>query len=516
MIVLMVILALFFSLLLSILSIFGEYYRTSNILFISGIIAPALIFYYHIPKKPFSLIMGGWSNVSGIEVVVDGYNFYLILAELIVFLLVGLYAVHYFVDKKRTRFFILMLLMHAGLLGGFMSRDLFNYFVLMEVAYVSTFIMVAISKGKEATRAAFRYLIFSFMASYLFLLSIGLIYINTGSLNVEIISETITLNSQTKIAIGLAFASLLMKAGIFPLFFWLPDAHSIPNTPVSAVLSGISLKGPIYGMILFVVYFPMEFLSNILLYLAFASVFLGVIMGLRQTNIKRLLAYSTVSQMGYVLVGIATANVFGAIYYGITHALIKSGLFLAAGTLVDRHGTTDMRTLSYKDNKPIMIAIMVLSLAIVGISPTLGAYAKKELMGNIFGVWPLILTCGSIGTMVLMLKMNYYLWIGEGSKTALLPKKDYRFDVVWITKSFIPLASAILVLAYGYLFMPRFHYQDIIVIGIGFFIFLPLKKFDLFHWRLPRFINDLRYDLGSTNNYLFMVYVAVVLLLIIP
>ncbi len=515
MILAMVAVALFFAFLLTFIKIFGEFHRLSNILFMAGIIIPALIFYYHIPENPLSLIMGGWSRVSGIEIALDTYNYYLILAELIVFSLVGLYAINYFVDKKRNVFFTLMLLMHAGLLGGFMSRDLFNYFVLMEVAYVSTFIMVGISKGKEATKAAFRYLIFSFMASYLFLLSIGIIYINTGSLNMVTVSENIVLNGQTKVAIGLAFASLLMKAGIFPLFFWLPDAHSIPNTPVSAVLSGISLKGPIYGMILFVVYMPMDFLSETLLYLAFASVFFGVFMGLRQTNIKRLLAYSTVSQMGYVLVGIATANVFGAVYYGITHAIIKSGLFLAAGTLADRHGTTDLRRLTYRDNKPILIATMVLSLAIVGISPTLGAYAKKELMDSVFGVWPLIMTCGSIGTMVLMFKMNFYLWRGKGSMTTLIPKDGKRFDHVWITKSFIPLIMAALVLIYGYIFVPGIYLSDVIIISAGLLVFIPLYKTDLFHWRLPKFVVNMTCDLGGTNNYLVMVYAAVILLLII-
>ncbi len=514
MIVMMVVLALSFAFLLSFISYFGKYHRTSNALFMLGIIAPALVFYHSVPKKPFYLIMGDWSRLSGIEVALDTYNFYLITGELIVFLLVGLYAINYFVDDKRNKFFTLMLLMHAGLIGGFLSRDLFNYFVLMEVAYVSTFIMVAVTKGKEATRAAFRYLLFSFIASYLFLLSIGILYLNTGTLNVELMSTRIVLNDQTRVAIGLAFSSMLMKAGIFPLFFWLPDAHSIPNTPVSAILSGISLKGPIYGMILFAVYLPMEFLSDILLYLAFASVFAGVIFGLRQTNIKRLLAYSTVSQMGFVLVGIATLNIFGAIYYGLTHALIKSGLFLAAGTLADKHGTTDMLTLTYKDNKPIMIAVIVLSLALVGISPTLGAYAKKELMQSVFGVWPLILICGSVGTMVLMLKMNYYLFIGEGSKTALTFHLKDGLDIVWITKSTIPLASAVLVLLYGYRFMPGIYLLDGIIIIAGLAVFLVLNRLHVFHWKLPGCVERLLADLGTTNNYLAMVYFAMVILLI--
>ncbi|MFP3872041.1 MAG: proton-conducting transporter membrane subunit [Candidatus Aenigmatarchaeota archaeon] len=460
-------------------------------------------------------MVGNWSKAMGIEVALDSYNFLFIVAELTVFLLVGIYSLSYFQNEKRNKFFILILLMHTGLLGGFLSRDLFNYFVLMEIAYVSTFIMVGLSGGLKAKKAAFRYLIFSFMASYLFLLSIGIIYLKTGYLNLELIGSNLEMTTEIKIAVGMAFSSLILKAGIFPLYFWLPDAHSIPNTPVSALLSGVSIKGPVYGLVLFTVFFPTEHLLDVLLILAFISIFFGVILGLRQINIKRLLAYSTVSQMGFVMIGIATLNIYGAIYYSVAHAIVKSGLFLAAGSLVDKDGTTDMKHLSYRKNYAIMVAVIALSLGISGIWPSIGSFAKSCLASELSGIWKVLFYGGGIATLLLMFKMNYYLWTGHTERTALFVKKDGGLNFNWLTKSTIPLLSAVLALGVGYVLLGDIKVLDYLyLVGAGA-VFLTMVKTDLLEWDLPKGIKDISKKVGTTNNFFAMIYMLTMLIFLI-
>ncbi len=281
-------------------------------------------------------VVGGWSKVAGIEVGIGGgVNAPLIAGELILFITVAFYSLSYFDfrEKKTPKVLAVLLLMHAGLLGGaFLARDFFNFYIYMEIASVSAFALVAFSGGeKGAKRAAFKYLILSLLASYLFIFALGLVYMETGGyLNVKLVAGTALPGRELNAALGgIALTALIMKAGVFPLHFWLPDAHSkAPPTPVSAMLSGAVVNAPpAYGMMLLFSALPVgESLKTAALTVATASIFFGVVMMLLQAEAKRFLAYSTVSQMGYVLLGIGTLNFTGgAAYYALAHSLAKGG-----------------------------------------------------------------------------------------------------------------------------------------------------------------------------------------------
>ncbi|AEC52537.1 putative monovalent cation/H+ antiporter subunit D [Pyrococcus sp. NA2] len=345
-------------------------------------------------------VVGGYPKTLGIEVGVDRISLIFLIAEFAVFGTSSLY----FLDKaKEWRELTLLLLVHSGLIGAFISKDLFNFYVFMELSSVSSYALIASSREEGSKEAAFKYLILSMTASYIFILSLGMIYFQTGYLNVELASKA-GLKSETPLR--LAALALTLKAGIFPLHIWLPDAHSKAKTHVSSILSGIAVKAPIYGLILLSKFGDLSFLKL----LAISSMIFGVVMAILQVDAKRLLAYHTVSQMGYVLLGIANSNLLAAALYSFAHATFKSGLFLAIGSLVDARKKRDLKYLGARDNLALLISVAILSLAIAGFGPTIGGVAKSFLKED-----KLIVYAVSFGTAFSFSKLNYYLWTGYGN-----------------------------------------------------------------------------------------------------
>ena len=403
-----------FPLLFAFLIVILDTLRAKNVLikatFVLGAVLPAGVFLGDRGRK----IVGGWSREAGIEVGIGEINAPFIVGELILFTVVALYSLSYFDfrNKKTPKALALLLLLHAGLMGAFIARDFFNFYVYMEIASVSAFALVAFSDEKGSKRAAFKYLILSLLASYLFVFAIGIIYMETGYLNVELVAENALPSRELKAAFGIAFASLILKAGIFPLHGWLPDAHSIAPTPVSVVLSGAVVKAPAYGMILlFSALSPEGPFRTAAMALAVVSVFFGIAGALLQKDAKRLLAYHTVSQMGYVLLGTASMNFVGAAYYAMAHSLFKGGLFLSVGSLGKK--SRRLGEFGYRNTPLMAFSILMLSLAIGGVSPFIGSYAKGLISSDLEGAWKWAVTAGTVGTLVSFTKLNYHLSKGE-------------------------------------------------------------------------------------------------------
>ena len=499
-----VVIPIIFAFLLSIITLITRNEKLINSLFLFGIFTPWLIFISF--KIPTQKILGNWTRFTGIEVAYGELNHYFLLAELIIFSLVSIYSLNYFEQRKSNKVFSLILSMHAGLLGAFISRDLFNFYIYMEIASVSVFSLVAISNTKGSKKAAFRYIIFYFIASYIFILSIAIIYMENGYLNLHLIKQNLNMTLEVKIALGLAITGLILKAGIFPLYFWLPDAHSKAQTPISALLSGIMVKSSIFGILLITTHFPLEFLFPILKIVAFASMFFGVILALLQTNVKRLLAYHTVSQLGYVLLGIATSNVQGAILHAFAHALFKSGLFLGVGTLVDAQKTKNLKKLSYKGNYTLIISILFLSLAIGGMPPFIGAVSKETLLHNINGIWKFLFYLVSIGTLTSFMKLNYYLFKNKN------PTRSKTKSVL------ITLCSGLLTLAFGLYFMPQFKLINIPLLVFAAILLLSLKYTNILDLTIRNPIKKRANGIGEENNFysaIFVIFLISILIQII-
>ena len=503
MLILMVILTLVFAFLITLSSIFNRGVKLTKILFLVGILIPWPIFLFYFNKVPINVVLGGWNRFTGIEVTLNNYNLIFILAELIIFSLVGFYSLNYFKRDELNKVFALFLLMHGGLLGTFISKDLFNYYIYMEITSVSGFALIGLSRVKGSKKAAFRYIIFFFISSYLFLLFIGITYMETGYLNLFLIRENLVVSLEIKVALGLAFASLILKAGIFPLYFWLPDAHSKAQTPVSALLSGIMVKASVYGILLLFLYYPISYLKTFLFMVAFSSMIFGMISAIFQRDAKKLLAYSTVSQLGYVLLGFATLNIQGAIYHAFAHAITKSGLFLGVGTLVHSQKTRDLKKLTYRRNYILLFSILMLSISISGIYPFIGSYSKNLLLSGIKGNWVHLFYFVNIGTLIYYAKLNYFLL--KGNRKASI---KFRFSIV-------PLVSSFLVLGFGLYFGPTLKILDLLVIVLSIIIFFILLNLNIYSFKFNELLLDKPRKIGNENNLLVSVFTIFLILILL-
>ncbi|MFO8133075.1 MAG: proton-conducting transporter membrane subunit [Thermoplasmatota archaeon] len=504
-------LPLLFAFLTTLLNAFEGDDRIRKLLFVVGILSPWPIFLMNIGGMPVSTIAGNWERISGIEVVLNEYNYYFILGELIVLSAVGLYSLRHTPagdgdsDRFSSRYVLsLMLLLHGGMLGAFVSSDLFNFYVYMEISSLASIILVSCSREKGARRASYRYLMLYLLSSFFFIFAIGLTYAKTGYLNFYLIQEQGLVSEEIQAAVAIAMTSLLVKAGIFPLHFWLPEAHSKADTPVSAVLSGVVVKVPMYGAILFLVYSSIAFIADFLLLIAFASMFFGIFMALLQDDAKKLLAYHTVSQMGFVLLGIALLDVTAAIFYAFAHMLFKSGLFLGVGALIGPQRTKSLDDLSYRGDKLLMGAILFLSLAIGGVSPFIGGFCKEQLLSNLHGLYTYLFYMAGIGTLVSFIKLNYKLsQPGKGSVAASHLEK------------IAAAALAALTLIFGLYFYPEVKYLDIFLLLAAIAVFFVLNYLGVFRKNIPRFFGEDDTAIGQEINVYTSVFVLLTLLFLL-
>ncbi|AAL81271.1 cation:proton antiporter [Pyrococcus furiosus DSM 3638] len=416
-----------------------------KVLYLLGVFLPVILL-------PFSQggVVGGYSRLLGIEVDLDSITFLFLIAELTVFSMSSLYVVTYATEWRKLS---LLLLMHSGLIGAFISKDLFNFYVFMELSAISSFALIASSKEKGSYKAAYNYLLLSMTASYLLVLSLGMIYFSTGTLNVKLAQG----REVPRIAVLIASLALSLKSGIFPLHIWLPDAHSKADTYLSAILSGIAVKAPVYGLVLLSYLADLSFLRP----LAMMSMIFGVVLAMVQVNAKRVLAYHTVSQMGYVLLAISYNNPYAAAIYSFAHAIFKSGLFLSIGALVDARKRKELNYLGCRNCYILLITVAILSLSIAGFGITVGGVAKEILSkatkeeALIYGV--------SLGTAFSFAKLNYYLWKGYGHKPSV--------------KRVIPsLVLSLIALGMGIMWNGTPSYKDVLI-PLGFVLFLLAKDY---------------------------------------
>ncbi|HHY09754.1 MAG TPA: monovalent cation/H+ antiporter subunit D family protein [Firmicutes bacterium] len=370
---------------------------------------------------PIIYNLGGWPAPWGIELVAGNLGAFFLLVIAGVSLPVALFAKGNLAEevggRERTaRFYVLFLLLSGSLAGMAMTNDLFNVFVLVEVATLSCCGLVAARNIPRAADAAFTYLILATLGSGFILGGIGFLYITTGHLNMAFASQALSAVWATRphvvwLAASFMLVGMGVKSALFPFHVWLPDAHSIAPTPASAVLSGLAVKG--YLICLFKVLYNVfgstilaEFdVQKILTVGGLLAIVAGSLLALRQDELKRRLAYSTVAQVGYLVLGFGLVNtqgLAGALFYLASHAVIKAGLFLAAGTMIQETGREKLSEMAGIGRKmPLTMAVFTIgSLGLVGIPLFSGFVGKWHLLlasleaGSPFAVAVIIL--GSI------------------------------------------------------------------------------------------------------------------------
>jgi multicomponent Na+:H+ antiporter subunit D len=363
--------------------------------------------------------MGGWRAPYAINLVIDSFSYMFLLTASLITLVAFVFSIRD-ENKAKGKFSFFFLLMVAGMYGVFLSGDLFNVYVFFELCVITSYILVTLGDKKNSLKAAFTYLILGSAASLFLLIGIGLLYLNTGALNIFHLSTLVPqLDSALQLVIfTFLFGAVAVKAAIPPFHTWLVDAHSTAPSAVSAVLSAITVK---IGLYIFLRVFSMGFtikgITDIVIILGLIAVLGGVLFALIEYDIKRMLAFSTISHIGLIIVGIGTLSgigVAGGLYHIINHAIFKGLLFLCAGAIIYRTGTKDIRKHGLGKTMPItLITYLIAAFAISGVTPFNGSVSKSMIessLGNHHFAWFLIMFA-SIGTVTIFSKILYYSFL---------------------------------------------------------------------------------------------------------
>ncbi len=340
---------------------------------------------------------GGWPPPFGIEYVLDPLSAFMAVIILSIGFIVLVYppgAGLYQVPKRGIPLYSLMMLLFGGLLGVVLTGDLFNFFVFLEIYSLASYALITVG-GKRALVASFRYLILGSIAGGFYLLGVGFIYFTTGSLNMADVSQLLPPlyeSPAVMAAVALIFIGLGIKMALFPLHVWLPDAHSYAPSVIAAILASIQIEVAAYAMVrmsltVFQPHYLYEYLPimTIIGWCGAAGIIFGSVMAIAQRDFKRMLAYSTVSQIGYIGLGIGLANplgLIGALLHILNHAFMKSCLFLVAGGIRYQTGLREIPWfVGLGRRMPLMMAAFtVAALSMVGIPPTAGFFSKWYLI----------------------------------------------------------------------------------------------------------------------------------------
>ena len=348
---------------------------------------------------PYSYTFGSYSSGIGIEFLVDEFSALMTLVVLTLSILIVLYSIkdleHEIESSRMYSYYTLVFLLIFSMIGMIFTNDMFNLYVFMEVLSITSVAIIAIKKKKDTLMASMKYLMMGAIGSVTVLMGIALIYMVTGQLNMSAINLEISkiwvlYPRNILLAMGFMITGFSIKAAIFPLHNWLPDAHSTAPTPSSALLSGLVVKAYIFAIakIMYRVVgqnISVEIgITNYLIIFAVLSMIMGSVFALTQRDIKRRLAYSSVSQIGYIFLGLALASELGfsaALFHVISHAFMKSALFLSAGSIIYLTGKRDVKDLDgIGYEMPITMTVFSIGvLGMIGIPGTSGFMSKWYL-----------------------------------------------------------------------------------------------------------------------------------------
>ncbi|MDD2891188.1 MAG: NADH-quinone oxidoreductase subunit M [bacterium] len=323
-----------------------------------------------------------------ISLSLDGFSLLMLVTISVVSFCVTLFSIDYMEHYgHKANYYSLLLIMIAGMNGLVLSTDLFTIYVFLEVAAIASYGLVAYGIGHNELEASFKYLMLSAVASGFVVLGISIIFACTGSLTFSEVAIGIHLVN-AKYLIGFCAALFLMgfglKAALVPFHAWLPDAHPSAPAPISAMLSGVLIKvSGAYAIIrIFLNVFGLSYpLSTVLMYLGLISIFVGAIIAVGQNDMKRMLAYSSISQIGYVFIGIGTGSplgIMGGLFHILNHAVFKSLLFLNSGSIERSTGTRELDKMGgLAKQMPLTATTNAIgSLSVAGVPPFNGFWSK--------------------------------------------------------------------------------------------------------------------------------------------
>ncbi|HJC60107.1 MAG TPA: Na+/H+ antiporter subunit D [Candidatus Dietzia intestinigallinarum] len=380
--------------------------------------------------------VGGWDAPVGITLVADRLSAFMLCVAAVVLLTVIIYAVGQGVrdgdgDQPTSIFLPTYLALAAGLNAAFIAGDLFNLFVGFEILLAASYVLLTLGASQERVRAGVSYTVVSMVSSMVFLLGIGLTYSAAGTLNLAQLATRMA-----EVPDGLRntiFAVFLVafgiKAAVFPLSTWLPDSYPTAPAPVTAVFAGLLTKVGVYAIIRFhTLVFPGGSMDRVLLTAGLLTMVIGILGAIAQSDIKRILSFTLVSHIGYMVFGVAVSTESGlsaAIYYVGHHIIVQTTLFLVVGLIERQAGSSSLRRLgSLAVLSPVLaVTFLIPALNLGGIPPFSGFVGKLAVVqagAEVGGPLNWILIGGAMATSLLTLYVVVRVW----SKAFWRPRAD--------------------------------------------------------------------------------------------
>jgi formate hydrogenlyase subunit 3/multisubunit Na+/H+ antiporter MnhD subunit len=410
-------------------------------------------------------VVGGWHPAVGIAYRFDGLAWLVNFLGYAVAAAAWVYSLH--AGPKGPAFSAVFLIQTASLAAAIMTADLFNLFVALEVLGIASYVLVASSSKPGASLAAFSYLMVSATAMVFFLLGLFGFYRLTGSLSYSGIAAALQElpdggGSEALISLALVTAAVAMRVAVMPLYGWLPDAHAKAPHAISAVLSGVLIKTPLFALMRVLAVMPAgQRAGELMGYAGALTALAGVIIALSQKDAKRLLAYHSISQIGYIVAAWGAALAVGpatdtglvllaaAFLHALYHALFKGLLFLSVGTTTDAAGERDVYHLrragmylkARGERLPVtLFCFAVGALAISAVPPLNGYVSKQALTYALKGSWQAaLLSAASVGTAASFIKLSRIFWPSREAGERAVPAAEAGTNraALWVSELFL-------------------------------------------------------------------------------
>ncbi|MEM2025308.1 MAG: proton-conducting transporter membrane subunit [Desulfurococcaceae archaeon] len=449
-------------------------YYTSTALALTAFISSAIAIETYHNEHPLVFKAGGWPPPVGIAYIADRFTALVSAVSAMILLAISIYSINYITDESYPWYCVLLLGNASGILGVLYTCDMFNLFVMLEVTGVSAYALVMYCRRRlNALVSGIKYAFIGSLGTTLYLLAMGLVYSAYGTLNFIDFSLRASSSQGVLQTIELGAISVLVlwafsiKSGVFPNHFWLPDAHPAAPTPISALLSGRVVNTGLIGLCKFLylaMWNPPAPVSAIKSIISLTTIIMGCISAIvgsllmnTQRDVKRLIAYSTIMNLGFLFMGVGCGSDGGlqaALYYVCAHSLAKATLFMSTGVFIKVSGSRDLEKLSGLGLKyPIAGAAFTMSvLALAGIPPLPGFLAKLLLYQALFEYNAIVaismILASAIGLLAYM-KLLYTVLLG----TPLVPLTKLKMNHAYL--SLLIEVALIVLLGIATLFSPQ-------------------------------------------------------------
>ena len=405
--------------------------KFTAVLFQSALTAAAFYLILAVHSGEIIVFVGTYDNVAlGITLQADALAATFVMLTTFIFLLVSIYT---FNEKESRTFWFLLFILESALIGLFFTRDLFNIFVLAEVSTVVVAILLMYDRSKRNMFFGMVFLMASVIAMQFYLLGLGYVYMMTGVMDMGLVAQRVAAMSSADLALpyALIMTTIGFKCALVPLISWTPKVRVYPKAPtaVMAILSGLQVKSIIYLFLRFQDIFGPVASRELFLVIGIITGIFGAFMAICQTDIRMILAYHTISQVGLIITGINMGNDYsyiGGLYHIISHATFKTALFLGAGIIVHSYGTGDVYKIRGVLRRMPLVAIVSMAavLGITGAPLFIGSISKYFIAYDVSPALNVITIIMSLGTIISFIKYSYIFFGHSGLKGDIpIPEK---------------------------------------------------------------------------------------------